>query len=166
VGKRAPNPRRVKIHRSYTVDDAAQLFGYHRNTIRHWQKQGLKPIDSPRPVVFEGLTLVAFLEARRGERRGRLKPGEIYCLPCRAPKEPAGDMAEYVPLSDTRGNLRGICPTCGRLIHRVVSCTQINTVRGTLDVTFTEPLARIRETSCPSVDCDFKTMVTHEQKQR
>lgn len=70
--KRAPSPQRVKIYRSYTVDDAARLFGCHRNTIRHWQKQGLKPIDSQRPFVFEGLTLAAFLEARRGARRGRL----------------------------------------------------------------------------------------------
>jgi hypothetical protein len=153
---RFPNPRQVKIHRSYTVDDAAQLFGRHRNTIRHWQKQGLKPVDGRRPVVFEGPTLAAFLEARRGARRRRLKPGEIYCLPCRAPKEPAGDMAEYVPLTGARGNLRGICPTCSRLIHRVVSRAQIEAVRGKLDVTFTEPAARLRETSRPSVDCDFK----------
>ncbi len=156
MGKRAPNPRRVKIHRSYSVDDAAQLFGCHRNTIRHWQKLGLKPVDGKRPVVFEGLTLAAFLEARRGARQRRLKPGEIYCLPCRAPKEPAGDMAEYVPLTDTRGNLRGICPTCGRLIHRVVSRARIEADCGKMDVTFTEPSARIREMSCPSVDCDIR----------
>jgi MerR HTH family regulatory protein len=155
--KRAPSPRRVKKHRSYTVEEAARLFGCHRNTIRHWQKQGLKPVDGNRPVVFEGLTLAAFLEARRGARRRRLKPGEIYCLPCRAPKEPAGDMAEYVPLTDARGNLRGICPTCGRLIHRVASRTQIEAVRGKLEVTFTEPSARIREMSRPFVDCDFKS---------
>jgi hypothetical protein len=155
--KRVPNPRRVKVHRSYTVDDAAQLFGCHRNTIRHWQKQGLKPIDGKHPVVFEGPTLTAFLEARRGARRRCLKPGEIYCLPCRGPKAPAGDMAEYVPLADARGNLRGICPTCGRLIHRVVSGDQFEAVRGKLEVTFAEPSARIRETSPPSVDCDFKT---------
>lgn len=153
---RALNPRRVKRHRSYTVEEAARLFGCHRNTIRHWQKQGLKPVDGKRPVVFEGLTLAAFLEARRGARRRRLKPGEIYCLPCRAPKEPAGDMAEYVHLTEARGNLRGICPTCGRLIHRVVGRAQIEAVRGKLDLTFTEPSARIRETSAPSVDCDFK----------
>jgi hypothetical protein len=154
---RAPNPQRVKKHRSYTVEEAARLFGFHRNTIRHWQKQGLTPVDGKRPVVFEGLMLAVFLKARRGARRRRLKPGEIYCLPCRAPKEPAGDMADYIPLTDTRGNLRGICPTCGRLIHRVVSRAQIEAVRGKLDLTFTEPSARIRETSCPSVDCDFKS---------
>jgi MerR HTH family regulatory protein len=157
VGKRAPNSRRVKKHRSYTVEEAARLFGCHRNTIRHWQKQGLKPVDGKRPVVFEGLTLAAFLEARRGARRRCLKPGEIYCLPCRAPREPAGDMVEYVHLTEARGNLRGICPTCDRLIHRVVSRAQIEAVRGKLNVTFTEPSPRIRETSRPSVDCDFKS---------
>jgi hypothetical protein len=152
----APNPRRVKKNRSYTVDEAAELFDCHRNTIRHWQKLGLKVIDGKRPVVFEGLTLSAFLEARRGARRRGLKSGEIYCLPCRAPKEPAGDMAEYFPLSEARGNLRGICPTCHRLIHRVVGRAKIDAVRGRLDVTFTEPSARIRKTSRPSVDCDFR----------
>jgi len=155
--KRAPNPRRAKKHRSYTVEEAARLFGCHRNTIRHWQKQGLKPVDGKRPVVFEGLTLAAFLEARRGARRRCLKPGEIYCLPCRAPKEPAGDMVEYVPLTEARGNLRGICPTCDRLIHRVVSRAQIEAVRGRLNVTFTEPSPRIRETDSASVDCNFKS---------
>jgi hypothetical protein len=154
--KRAPNRRLVKKHRSYTVEEAARLFCCHRNTIRHWQKQGLKPVDGKRPVVFEGLTLATFLEARRGARRRRLEPGEIYCLPCRAPKEPAGGMVEYVPLTDTRGNLRGICPTCDRLMHRVVSRAKIEAVRGILDVTLTEPSARLRETSRPSVDCDFK----------
>jgi hypothetical protein len=70
--KRIPNPWRVKKHRSYTVEDAARLFGCHRNTIRHWQKQGLKPVDGKRPIVFEGLALAAFLEALRGVRRRRL----------------------------------------------------------------------------------------------
>jgi hypothetical protein len=160
--KRLPNPRRVKVNRSYTVDEASQLFDCHRNTIRHWQKLGLKPLDGKRPVVFEGSTLAVFLQARRGARRRRLKPGEIYCLPCREPKEPAGSIAEYVPLTDARGNLRGICPTCDRLIHRVVSRASLGTVGGKLDITLTEPSASIRETSRPSVDCDFRTMVTHE----
>jgi hypothetical protein len=156
VRKRVPNPYRVKTHRSYTVEEAARLFGCHRNTIRHWQRQGLKPVDGKRPILFEGLTLAAFLEARRGARRQRLRPGEIYCAPCRGAKELAGDMAEYVRLTDDRGNLRGICPTCGRLIHRVVSRAQIEAARGKLDITFTEPSARLRETSRPSVDCDFQ----------
>ncbi len=139
MAKRAPDYRRFKKDRSYTIEQVAQLCDCHRNTVRNWQRQGLEPIDDKRPIVFEGSALAAFLEARRNKRRCRLKPGEIYCPPCRAAKEPAGDMAEYVPLTETRGNLRGICPSCGRLIYRVVSRAKIEAIRGKLAVTFTEP---------------------------
>ena len=32
------NPRRVKIHRSYTVEEVAMLFRVHKNTVRAWLK--------------------------------------------------------------------------------------------------------------------------------
>jgi hypothetical protein len=32
--KRHPNYRKVKIHRSYTVEETASLFGNHKNTVR------------------------------------------------------------------------------------------------------------------------------------
>lgn len=34
MGKRHPNPRLAKIHRSYTVEEVAGVFGVHRNTVR------------------------------------------------------------------------------------------------------------------------------------
>ena len=39
--KRHPNPRLVKIHRNYTVEEIATLFGIHKNTVRDWVKAGL-----------------------------------------------------------------------------------------------------------------------------
>jgi hypothetical protein len=75
-------------------------------------------------------------------------------------------MAEYVAVTDDRGNLRGTCPTCDRLIHRTASRARIESVRGKLDITFTERSPRIKETNCPSVDCDLKSDVTDEQEQR
>ena len=59
------NPRRVKIHRSYTVDEAAMLFRVHKNTVRTWLKSGLHPIDGRRPILILGRQLVRFLHARR-----------------------------------------------------------------------------------------------------
>ena len=32
------NPRRVKVHRSYTVEEVAKLFRVHKNTVRDWLK--------------------------------------------------------------------------------------------------------------------------------
>jgi hypothetical protein len=46
---RRPNPRLAKIHRSYTVEESATLFGVHRNTVREWVRRGLPTSDRKRP---------------------------------------------------------------------------------------------------------------------
>ena len=61
MGKRNPNPRLVKIHRNYTVEDVANLLGVHKNTVREWIKQGLPKIDDKRPMLILGCDLFAFL---------------------------------------------------------------------------------------------------------
>jgi hypothetical protein len=40
--------RRIKIHYSYTVKDAADALGTHKNTVRLWTKQGLPITDEQR----------------------------------------------------------------------------------------------------------------------
>ena len=80
------NPRRVKLHRNYTVGEAAMLLEVHKNTIRAWLGSGLEAIDDRRPVLILGRKLSAFLHARRESRRQRCKAGQLYCVRCRAPK--------------------------------------------------------------------------------
>lgn len=154
MGARHPNPRRAKIHRSYSVEEIARLFNVHKNTVRAWIKQGLETIDGQRPTVARGEEIRRFL----GERRTRAKmpcgPGRIYCLPCRAPKVPAGNMVECVATGDTAGTLQGICPDCGRIIYRRVNPQKIGAVCGDLELTFTQAEARIAETTKPPVNCD------------
>jgi hypothetical protein len=48
--KRRPNYRLVKIHRCYTVEEAARLLGTHKNTVRAWVRAGLPTCDSKRPT--------------------------------------------------------------------------------------------------------------------
>jgi hypothetical protein len=156
MGKRTPNPRLVKVHRNYSVGDIAALFNIHKNTVRAWQKSGLQPIDTRRPVVFLGRTLAAFLNTRRAKAKRPLLPGQIYCVACREAKEPALGMADYVSLTVTAGNLRGLCPTCGRLMHRRVNRARLSTIAGTLDVTVTDAPLRIRDTATPSLNSDFE----------
>ena len=52
MGKRHPNHRHVKIHRSYTVEEIAGLFGIHKNTVRRWVKAGLPTSDDKRPMLI------------------------------------------------------------------------------------------------------------------
>src|SRR5262245_65852166 len=109
MGNRRPNPRLVKIHRSYSVEEIARLLGLHRNTVRNWLKQGLPAIDDRRPMLVLGRELSRFLHERRQKAKQKCGPGQIYCIACRAPKSPAGKMAECIQTGPQTGKLRGIC---------------------------------------------------------
>ena len=144
MGSRHPNPRLAKIHRSYSVDEMARLFNVHKNTIRSWLKQGLSAIDGQRPIVARGEEVRRFLIDRRGRAKRACGPGRIYCLPCRAPKVPAGKMAECIKTGNSSGTLQGICPDCDRMIYRRVNAQKLDTVCGDLDITITRAGPRIR----------------------
>ena len=83
MGYRHPNPRLVKIHRKYSIEEIARLFGLHKNTIRNWLRQGLPAIDDGRPMLILGRELSRFLQERRQRAKQSCGPGRIYCIACR-----------------------------------------------------------------------------------
>ena len=153
--KRRPNHRLVKFHRSYTVEEVARLFGTHKNTVRAWVKAGLPTCDGKRPTLILGRDLVAYLQARRTKNKRPCQPGEIYCVRCRAPKRPAGFMADYEPITTSLGSLMGICPDCGGMIYRRASRARLPQIQGKLDITVTEARRQVSETNEPIVNSDF-----------
>jgi len=142
--KRHPNYRLVKIHRSYTVEDIARLFDVHKNTVRAWIKAGLPICDNKRPTLILGSELRAYLKARRTKNKRPCQPGEFYCVRCRAPKQPAGDMAEYQAITASLGNLIGICPDCDTMVYRRTSMAKLTEIRGKLDITLPEARRRVK----------------------
>jgi len=164
--KRRFNHRRVKIHRSYTVEEIATLFGLHKNTVRHWVKDGLATVDDKRPMLILGPLLVDFLKARRIKNKQKCKPGELYCVRCRAPKKPAGEMADYAPITDKIGNLVAICPDCDAIMNRHVNLAKIEQVRGKIDISFPEALRHIIDRTNPTVNSDLtRGKSDHEKTQ-
>ena len=85
---RRPNPRPVKIHRSYTVEEVARRLNVHKNTVRGWIRGGLPTIDARRPTLITGSDLRRFLEAKNKKRKQPCALGQFYCVRCRAPKAP------------------------------------------------------------------------------
>lgn len=154
--KRHPNYRHVKIHRTYSVEDIADLFVIHKNTVRNWLKNGLVTIDSSRPMLVKGDVLSAYLKAKRTKNKQKCLPGEMYCVRCRAPKSPALGMADYKPVTGTMGNLIAICPTCGSIMNRRASLAKLEQVRGKMDITMPQALQRIVDSNQPSVNSDLK----------
>jgi hypothetical protein len=161
MGKRSPNPRLAKTHRNYSVGELAALYKVHKNTVLAWRDAGLIPIaDRRKPLVFLGAEVTIFLRKKRQKNKHPLRPGQIYCVGCRDAKEPAYGEAEYVPSTPTSGNLRGLCHTCARLIHRRVSRANLATVQGELEITFTDAPVSIGDAANPSVNSDSELVAT------
>lgn len=154
--KRQPNYRHVKIHRTYSVEEIASLLGTHKNTVRTWLKVGLPTCDAKRPVLVLGADLASFLRVRCAKRKQPCKVGELYCVRCRVPKVPAGEMVEYQAETPTLGVLRGICPDCHCMINRRVSSTKLEVVCGKLSVSFTKAPCQVSNRDEPSLNNDFR----------
>lgn len=152
---RRPNPGLVKVHRSYCVDEIARLFGIHRNTVRAWFKAGLRTVDARRPALVLGRDLADFLRRRRASRRRECGPGEIYCLRCREPREPAGRCVAYEPVTATHGNLAGRCSCCGAKVLRRTSVAKLPVIAAVLDVMRMPGERHIGDSQTLSLNSDF-----------
>lgn len=156
MGARYPNPRRVKIHRPYTVEELAAALGIHKHTVRRWIKQGLRPIDSGRPTVLRGHDVRAFLQGRRAKARRPCAPGEIYCFKCRAPKRPAGRIADLEVSRPSVGRLVAICETCGTMLYRRANPAKIEADWGNLEIAVRLGQARIADRTGPRLNAAFQ----------
>lgn len=127
------NVRRVKKNRTYRIDEAADVTDVHPNTVRNWIKAGLPVVAGRRPLLL-GDDLITFHRHRRAAARKPSPCGTIFCLPCRKPQSPAGNMADFVIDEAGVGKLQGLCPGCGRIMSRIVNPARLEQVAGDLDV--------------------------------
>lgn len=143
--KRHPNARRVKIHYSYTVSEAADVCDVHKNTVRQWIKEGLPVCNDQHPTLILGRELAAFLKAKRAKHKSPCKSGEMYCLKCRSPRPPADGIVDYYPSTDTVGNLVALCPKCATLMNRRASLNKLEAFHAALGITITLAQQRITD---------------------
>ncbi len=133
------NPNLAKIHRSYTVEEVANLYGVHKNTVRAWiKKHGLPTNDGMKPILVLGSHLREYLQKRRTKNKRKCLPHEVYCLKCRKPQVPAGNMADYLPMTDTTGRLISLCPECENPINQYKSLSQIKAIQDKISIMFLE----------------------------
>ena len=147
--KRRPHCRGINIHRTYSVDETARAFRVAKGTVRRWLKRGLPALKDQKPLLILGADLAAFA-SKSAKPRQTCKPHECFCVKCRAPQIPAGDMAEFLALPAKGGNLRAICPGCGKLMHKRVALRNLEPLRQFLDLTIVHAPARLTEMNKPS----------------
>ena len=119
------DPRKAKVHRNYTIADAAKLFQVHRNTVRSWIRAGLETFKAPGCVLILGCELRAFLTARQASRKRPLARGQLYCMSCREPRYAATGSLQLVDRRGTTGNVRGMCTCCRSVMHRRISLQRL-----------------------------------------
>lgn len=148
------DPRRIRLHQAYSVEEAARALGKHKHTVRNWIDAGLPTVDGSRPVLMHGHELRAFLEARRKLAKRPCRPGTIYCLKCRQPRAPAFGMVEFTPHNVTAGNLVALCETCGTVMHRSARLASLAAIMPGIGVEIREAGSRLVERPLPPLNCD------------
>lgn len=118
-----PNPNLVKIHRNYTVEEIAELFGISNATVRGWVKKGLPICEGAFPWLILGGELKAFLKQQRVKKAKRCADNEMYCLRCRAPRQWVSEVIEVEWVTPSIVNLKGFCVACGGLMNRRMNAT-------------------------------------------
>jgi hypothetical protein len=114
----------------------------------------LPTTDTSRPLLLNGAELRAFFRAREPIKQ-KCRPGEFYCLSCKAPKRPAFDIAQYTPFAPSRALLSGFCSTCDGPIYRAVNLTTIEQILGGLQVALPIPERRIGDISPALSNADW-----------
>ena len=148
------DPRAVKLNRCYDVAELAARLRVHKNTVRHWQRDGLRPVDAARPALFHGSVIRAFLETRNASRKSPCPAGTIYCFRCRAPRSPALNLIDFIPINGTSGNIRALCGTCETTMHRRAPYATLAAIMPGCEVQFAEGRARLIGSPSPSLICD------------
>jgi Helix-turn-helix domain len=152
---RYPSPRRIKVHRNYSIEEIARILKVHKNTVRRWTKNGLSAInDKSRPRLYLGPELKRFLGERQVQTRRPCPPGHMYCFRCREPKSPVHGEADLLPLTAEMASLCGMCQ-CGTLMYRRVSRRTLHRATSTLTVTVPKAPLRIGGLPSPIVNGDL-----------
>jgi hypothetical protein len=155
---------RIKQTCSYDSADIAKLFGIHRNTVRHWLKDGLAAIDDRRPIVVHGTVLKAFVTNRQQARRQKCALGEFFCFRCRTPCRPWGDTADLSFRTDKIAALTALCSVCETAMHKSIRRSDVPKIDKLINLQVMAP-ERLSDCPDPSANSDFEKDRFHVETQ-
>jgi excisionase family DNA binding protein len=165
---RRANPRKIKSHLVYTVQEAAETLGMHKGTVLRWVTIDCLPATTDRkPWLIDGRDLKRFLETRNQAAKRPLGLGEFYCLGCRDRRRPDGGLVDYRPRIPAHGMLSGLCPACGQEMFRAMRWADLCRLPRNIQVAFPMAQTGISSSAPPILNVDLqKEPETHGKTQR
>ena len=151
--KRTYNVRRICLTQSYSVQEVAELFGIHKNSVLQWKKSGLPVIDDKKPFLFYGGDLAEFLRKRQSSRKHKCQPNEFYCCKCRKPRTPWANLVDVEFKNSKKILLKALCSVCETSIQRMGATKKLSEYRKTFSIQ-TKQEEHIIASSLPSANCD------------
>lgn len=133
---------KIKSFQCYTIPEAAEITEVSTHTIRNWAKDGMRLMDTARPVLIRGDDLRDYIKAQRKNRRVMTKEDEFYCVRCRAARKAAARLADCVVVGN-RAKLTALCETCEAVVSKPVAQSQITQIGRTLDLTIKRQAATL-----------------------
>lgn len=123
--KRKINAARIRQNRTYDRREISKALAVHKNTISHWVREGLCPLDNQKPELFHGSEIARFIRQRQQISKTICAKNEMYCLKCRAPRKALiGSVSIEQPNAKT-ANLVGKCQVCSTTMNRRISLQRI-----------------------------------------
>lgn len=106
-------------------------------------------------MLILGHELRAFIKQKKTINKKKCQPWEFYCVRCRKPQLPAGDMAEYEPQTATKGRLIALCPACEGIMNKYSSLASLTLLDEKLDISFPKALKHLNKSDNPLLNSDF-----------
>lgn len=138
---------RVKVNRSYTVEEAAEIVGVTEPTVRDWIRRGMQAMVETRPALILGCDLKQYIRQSRTKKTGPLPVGMFFCLACKAHRAPAMGFAEYAPMSDAHGRLSAFCERCESGCSRIIRADDLPSWAATCEVGGNTPEVELQTNS-------------------
>lgn len=126
--------RRIRKHRLYTYEEAAEALGVTPQTVRSWRDLGLPVLMQKTPHLILGQALKDFITQRALKAKQPLADYEVFCLRCKTQRKPFGMMADYVAISPTSGRLLTLCEVCEGRCIRMVKASDIPRLSQILEI--------------------------------
>ena len=162
--RRTYNIRRIHLKQSYSVQEVAELFGLHKNSVLNWVKDGLRLNDDKKPYLVHGGVLSDYLKARQAKRKQLCKVDEFYCFKCRAPRRPWEGVVDIAIQNKTKLWLSGLCDHCNTMMYKASGLRRLPEYQKIFEVQTIQE-EHIRECVAPIGNCDFRKDKINEQVQ-